>query len=258
MPLTTTPMTDWSDDNLRAQAPRIWEGGWGRFGPSSTALLLSDILGCGIAAPRREELVIVEVSGGWESSCLTDPLDLPEDQRADEEDRNQAFTELLDANRLAPVTTWTELLNLLISAGIIHEVDHEEGSPRLTLADPLPAVYETFTVPADEKAKIVHLQEVGQYEQSTNRVIALFDPENKCLSEITTSLERLARHLEPSTTEWARQTVLSLLRTGSEFTTSIDITGIPSHRVFRIMCDWELFSENRIGIRRATNLTDAE
>ncbi|WP_413754675.1 DUF6042 family protein [Streptomyces sp. R-74717] len=50
----------------------------------------------------------------------------------------------------------------------------------------------------------------------------------------------------------ARQAVQLLLNEG-DFTTSLDITDLPPHKVFRLRCDWTQFDTTHIRIQGMTD-----
>ncbi|AXE76057.1 hypothetical protein C5746_02710 [Streptomyces atratus] len=79
----------------------------------------------------------------------------------------------------------------------------------------------------------------------------MFHPDGDRHSEITTSLEHLARAIDGDPHD-ARQAVQLLLNEG-DFTTSLDITGLPPHKVFRLQCDWTQFDATRICIHGMTD-----
>lgn len=78
----------------------------------------------------------------------------------------------------------------------------------------------------------------------------MFDPSNDRREEITTSFDRLARVIDGHAHD-ARQAVQLLLH-DKDFTASVDVATVASHKVFRLRCEWEKFDPTRIGIHGFT------
>lgn len=100
--------------------------------------------------------------------------------------------------------------------------------------------------PLDEEEAAVQRQMLSDsaYEGASQRVIQMFGPEGARHKEIATSLDRLARLIEGDP-EDAREAV-RLVTGNGDFTTTLDVSGLAPHKVFRIQCDWEQFDRTRL------------
>ncbi|MEU3315824.1 DUF6042 family protein [Streptomyces sp. NPDC006662] len=144
-----------------------------------------------------------------------------------------------------------DVLDLLLTAGVLYEVpDAAGGAPRIFPKLPPPVPADVF--PLDEEEAAIQRQMLidSAYEGPSYRIIELFDPDGLRRAEIVTSLDRLARLIEGDPQD-ARE-ALRLLAEVGDFTTTLDVTDLPSHKVFRIQCDWEQFDKKRISIHGMT------
>ncbi|MFI9588485.1 DUF6042 family protein [Streptomyces sp. NPDC052236] len=229
-------------------------GGWTRMRPHSLTFLL---LGVGIAenGATRDDLKrgvrnVDNPEGDLDASCWETPESLDEDEHAKQPAHIQAAERYAAHYGRPPLRTHTDVLDLLMAAGIIYEVPIEAGVPRLYPKVPAPAPAEVFPLDEEEAAIQRQLRIDSAYEGDSYRIIELFEPDGQRPKEVVTSLDRLARLLQGNVHD-ARETVRLLTEAG-DFTTSLDLTDLPSHKVFRIRCDWDRFDEERIGIHGMT------
>lgn len=170
--------------------------------------------------------------GDLEAPCWEAPDDFDEDEQA----RHAKLIELAElyASHYGrpPLRTHADVLDLLLVAGVVYEVPDVVGVPRIFPKVPTPVPADVF--PLDEEEAAVQRQMLidSAYEGPSCRIIELFEPEGVRRKEIVTSLDRLARLIEGDPGD-AREAIRLLTEAG-DFTTTLDVTNVPSHKVFRI------------------------
>ncbi|MBC2868616.1 DUF6042 family protein [Streptomyces mexicanus] len=252
--MTTVPLTNWSHEQQELHLRSVVRGGWLRIPPNMTGLLLIG-LGCeGRPLTREEARTIVRTwanpRGDWQASCWDqeDKLERDEDDLADLRKQQADAARYAAHYGLPPLRTFTDLLGLLIAAGVVHEIRDARGVPRLHPAFPLPGPHEVFPLDEEELAVQKSLRRDAAYGSDSYRIIDLFAPTGERRNEIITSLDRLARTIEGHSHD-AREAVQLLLEAG-DFSATEDISCVASHKVFRLHCDWRKFDAQRIGIGR--------
>ncbi|MGR6974946.1 DUF6042 family protein [Streptomyces cynarae] len=149
---------------------------------------------------------------------------------------------------LPPLSTLNDMPALTIAARLVHESPDADGQMRLYPTFPLPGRHEVFSLDDEELSAQQALRRHHVYGGDSSPIIALFEPTGLRHQEITTSLDRLAGVIDGHAHD-ARQAVLLLLE-GQDFTATMDISEIPSHKVFQLRCDWDTFHEHRIRRRQ--------
>ncbi|WP_432198226.1 DUF6042 family protein [Streptomyces sp. bgisy027] len=248
------PPKSWTEQDREHYLHQVMRSGWSRMRPYSLLFLL---LGVGLAesGATREDLKrgvrsADHPEGDLDASCWDDPDGL------DEEERARQPAQIEDAERYAahygrpPLRTHADVLELLVAAGVIYEVPDGAGVARLYPRVPAPAPAEVFPLDEEEAAIQRKLRVDSAYEGDSYRIIDLFEPDGKRHEEVVTSLDRLARVIQGDPHD-AHEAVRLLTEEG-DFTTSTDLTDLPSHKVFRIRCDWDRFDQTRIGIHGMT------
>ncbi|MFJ7493633.1 DUF6042 family protein [Streptomyces sp. NPDC097727] len=248
MLMKTEPLKDWSEQNRAQHFHEVMRGGWARLRPPALAFLLTGLVTEEAPLTRKDMTQLVRSSsnpdGDLSLSCWEDPSTLDEDERA------EVSRQMADAARYAahyglpPLRTNDDVITLLVAADVIHEIPGGDGVLRLHPAHPLPAPADVFPLAGEEAAIQRQMRFEAAYEDDSYTIIDLFHPDGDRHSEITTSLERLARAIDGDPHD-ARQAVRLLLNEG-DFTTSLDITDLPPHKVFRLRCDWTHFDATRI------------
>ncbi|UXY33238.1 DUF6042 family protein [Streptomyces sp. HUAS TT20] len=251
---TFEPPKNWTEQDREHYLQQVMRSGWTRMRPYSLLFLL---LGVGIAERgatpedlKRGVRNADNPEGNLDASCWEDPEDL------DDEERAQHATHVEDAERYAaaygrpPLRTHTDVLDLLVAAGAIYEVPDGTGVARFYPKVPAPAPADVFPLDEEEAAVQRQLRIDSAYEGDSYRIIELFEPDGKRHEEVVTSLDRLARLIKGDPHD-AREAVRLLTEAG-DFATSLDLDGLPSHKVFRIRCNWDRFDQARIGIQGMT------
>nr|WP_281404334.1 DUF6042 family protein [Streptomyces roseirectus] len=228
--------------------------GWSRMRPHALLFLL---MGAGIAENGATRGDLCRSLGHHENpesaladSCWQDPEDLDEDERAAQPALIAAAERYAARYGRPSLRTHADVLDLLLAAGVIYEVPDAHGTPRFYPRTPAPVPADVFDLTEEEAAIQRRLRIDSAYEADSYRVIDLFEPDGERHEEVVTSLDRLARLIDGDPHD-AREAVRLLTEAG-DFTTSLDLTGLPSHKVFRIRCDWEHFDRARIGIHGLT------
>ncbi|MFJ5809065.1 DUF6042 family protein [Streptomyces sp. NPDC093093] len=243
------PPAPWTEQDREDHLQRVMRNGWSRMRPFSFMFLL---LGAGLAesGATREELTSALRSrenpeGDWAAACWEDAEDL------DEEERTRRPKLIATADRYAahhgrpPLRTHADVLDLLLAAGVVHEVpDAAGGAPRLFPQVPVPSPADVFPLDEEEAAVQRQMLSDSAYEGASQRVMQMFEPEGARHKEIVTSLDRLAPLIEGDP-EDAREAV-RLVTGNGDFTTTLDVSGLAPHKVFRIQCDWEQFDRTRL------------
>ncbi|GAB2580349.1 hypothetical protein GCM10027168_11490 [Streptomyces capparidis] len=244
----------WTEQDREHYLRQVMRGGWARMRPYSLAFLP---LGVGLEenGATREELKRVvrdadNPEGDLQSSCWEDAASLDEDERAQRLAHREAAERYAAHYGRPPLRTHTDVLELLVAAGVLFEVTDEAGVPRLYPKLPPPVPAEVFPLDAEEAAIQRQLRIDSAYERDSSRIIALFEPDGQRRQELVTSLDRLARLIQGDPHD-ARE-ALRLLTDAGDFTTSLDIADLPPHKVIRIRCDWDRFDQERIGIHGMT------
>lgn len=154
MPVTPEParLDKWPDEVADQMARQQLAGGWLRALPTAGVQILGAVSSRGRAVTRDElggVLPVEPVDGGrWPAPCW---YGLDEDaEQAAVLDRYAA------AYELGPVRTCTELLALLVAAGVLWE---ESG--RIGPVSPVPGVDEVFPVSNSERAEIARLRNLA-------------------------------------------------------------------------------------------------
>ncbi|MGR3935268.1 DUF6042 family protein [Streptomyces sp. BRA346] len=246
--MQSEPLTDWSPQNRELHAHQATVGGWTRMRPHLMFLLLIGLV-AGDAPGTREDIApfgrrSIDPQDSLEQSCWEDDS-LLDDAELDALPEHKATAVRYAAHYgLPPLQTVNDVINLLVAAGVVHEIPDSTGVPRLHPAQPLPVPADVFPLDEDERAIQRDLQLRATYEDASYRIMNLFDPEGERHEEITTSLERLARAIDGNPHD-ARQAVQLLLSDG-DFTSSLDPTDLPPHKVFQLRCDWAAFDTGRI------------
>ncbi|RNG27759.1 DUF6042 family protein [Streptomyces botrytidirepellens] len=254
--MQTKPLSNWSEDVLEQCLQDVMQGGWSRMRPYALTFLLVSLT-TAEAPPTRQDLALAPLvhnssnpGSQLDLSCWEDVSTLHEDERAARPAELAAAARYAAHYGLPPMQTVNDVITLLIAAQVIHEIPDTAGVARLYPAHPVPAPVDVFPLDEEEAAIQRQLRFEAAYEGHSYRIIELFAPEGERRKEITTSLERLARVID-STPDDARQAV-RLLVNGGDFTTTLDITELPPHKVFRLRCDWAQFDDGRIGIHGMT------
>jgi hypothetical protein len=252
--MTTTPLTDWSLENREQHMRQVVRGGWSRIPPQMMSLLLMGLTAEDHPLTREEVQPFIHSTanpdGDLAGSCWDDGSD------RDDEELALLRTQQADAVRYAthyglpPLETLGDILTLLITAGVVHEIPDPAGRMRLHPAQPFPQPQDVFPLDEAELAVQRHLHLDAAYSSDSYRIIDMFDPSNGRREEITTSLDRLARAIDGHAHD-ARQAVQLLLH-DKDFTASVDVATVAPHKVFRLCCDWEKFDATRIGIHGFT------
>ncbi|MFE5374962.1 DUF6042 family protein [Streptomyces mirabilis] len=250
--MTTVPLTDWSPQNREDHCHRVVRGGWLRMPPPMMGLLLMGLT-CEDGPMTREEVrpfVYTSVSpiGDWQASCWEDEAERDGDELADLQVEQAISARYAAHYGLPRLRTLNDMLTLMIAAGLVHEIPDTDGVLRLHPAYPLPEPCDVFPLDEDELAVQQSLRREAAYGSDSCRIIGLFKPAGERREEIATSLDRLARVIDGHPHD-ARQAV-GLLLDARDFTTTADISVIPSHRVFRLRCDWAKFDAHRMRVRR--------
>ncbi|MER6445455.1 DUF6042 family protein [Streptomyces venezuelae] len=250
-----TPPASWTEQDRERYLQQVMRSGWSRMRPYSFLFLL---LGVGIAenGATREDLKPglrngENPQGDLEAPCWEDPDDLDEDEQARQPELIETATRYAAHYGRPPLRTHADVLDLLLAAGVVYEVpDAAGGEPRLFPKLPAPVPADVF--PVDEREAAIQRQLLidSAYEGASYRIIEQFEPDGLRREEIVTSLDRLARLIGGDPQD-ARE-ALRLLAEVGDFTTTLDVADLPSHKVFRIRCDWEQFDKNRIGIHGMT------
>ncbi|MGW6884948.1 DUF6042 family protein [Streptomyces goshikiensis] len=248
------PPASWTEQDREHYLQQIMRSGWSRMRPYSLLFLL---LGVGIAenGATRESLKAglrnsENPQGDLEAACWEDPDDLHEDEQAQQPKLIEA-AELYAAHYgRPPLQTHTDVLELLLAAGVLYEVPDADGTLRLFPKLPAPVPADVF--PLDEEEAAIQKQMLidSAYEGPSYRIIELFEPDGLRREEIVTSLDRLARLIDGDPQD-AREAVRLLTEVG-DFTTTLNVADVPAHKVFRIQCDWEQFDKKRINIHGMT------
>ncbi|MFE3760562.1 DUF6042 family protein [Streptomyces sp. NPDC059104] len=249
-----TPPASWTEQDREHYLQQVMRSGWSRMRPHSFLFLL---LGVGIAeiGATREELkqglrTSENPQGNLEASCWEAPDDLDEDEQA-RQAKLIGTAELYAAHHgRPPLCTHADVLDLLLAAGVVYEVPDAAGATRIFPTVPTPVPADVFPLDEEEAGIQRQLLIDRAYEGSSYRIIELFEPDGSRREEIVTSLDRLARLIEGDPQD-AREAIRLLTEVG-DFTTTLDIADVPSHRVFRIRCDWDQFDQKRIGIHDVT------
>ncbi|MFJ1550543.1 DUF6042 family protein [Streptomyces sp. NPDC088246] len=255
MLMKTEPLKDWSEQNREQHFHEVMRGGWARLRPHALTFLLTGLVSEETPLARKDMTRFVcsasNPDGDLNLSCWENPSTWDEDERA------EVRRQMADAARYAahyglpPLQTNDDVITLLVAADVIHEIPGRDGVLRLHPAHPLPAPADVFPLTEEEAAIQRRLRFEAAYEDDSYKIINLFHPDGDRQSELTTSLERLARAIGGDPHD-ARQAVQLLLNEG-DFTTSLDITDLPPHKVFRLWCDWTQFDATRIGIHGMTD-----
>ncbi|MEU0950288.1 DUF6042 family protein [Streptomyces canus] len=249
--MTAVSLPDGSQDQ-HERIHSVIGGGWLRVPPPMTGLLLMAL------ASRREPVTREDLrpflrnsanpSGDWQASCWDDGHERDAEELADLEAARTTAARYATHYELPPVCTLSDMLTLLIAAGLVRELPGADGQLRLAAAFPLPGPHEVFPLDAEEQAAQDWLRRHNAYHGDAAGIIALFDPSGVRRQEITTSLDRLARVIDGHPHD-AREAVRLLLEQ-QDFTTAADISALPSHKVFRLRCDWPRFDAHRMRVRR--------
>ncbi|MEU0896835.1 DUF6042 family protein [Streptomyces massasporeus] len=250
--MKTVPLTDWSQDHREQHFHSVVGGGWLRMRPPMLGLLLMALTSRGKPLTREELRPFVRnsvnPSGDWQASCWEDGEERDAEELADLQEAQAASARYAAHYGLPPLCTLNDMLALMIASGLVHEIRDPDGDFRLYPAFPLPGPDKVFPLDAEEAAAQESLRRHNAYGGDSSQIIALFDPRGVRRQEITTSLDRLARVIDGHPHD-AREAILLLLE-AQDFTTTMDISAIPSHKVFRLRCDWDKFDAHRMRIRR--------
>ncbi|MEV0192371.1 DUF6042 family protein [Kitasatospora purpeofusca] len=133
---------------------------------------------------------------------------------------------------LPPLETVDDVITLLVTAEVLHEIPDSSGRPRLHPAHPLPFPGDVLPLSAEEERVQRELRMVLVHSDDSFEIIGLFEPDGRRLEEVTTSLQRLARVIDGDPRD-ACQAVLLLLGEG-DFTATEDVTAMAPHKVFRL------------------------
>ncbi|MFC8453089.1 DUF6042 family protein [Kitasatospora sp. NPDC057223] len=246
----TASLTDWSDEMRGEHLRRTARGGWARIRPMATMMLLIGTVMDGAPFTREELGPFVSTMGNPDGalthSCWDTGDDLDEDDLAALPDQIAEATRYAAHYGLPPLETNDDVITLLVTAKVLHEIPDDSGRLRLHPASPLPFPSDVLPLSAEEEKVQRELRMGLVYSEDSFGIIGLFEPDGRRLEEVTTSLQRLARVIDGDPHD-ARQAVLLLLGEG-DFTATEDITAIPAHKVFRLRCDWEKFDQSRISI----------
>ncbi|WP_217576266.1 DUF6042 family protein [Streptomyces sp. GbtcB7] len=250
--MTTVPLTDWSQDHREQHFHSVVGGGWLRMPPPMLGLLLMGLTSRGKPLTREELRPFVRnsvnPSGDWQASCWEDDEERDAEELADLQEAQATSARYAAHYGLPPLFTLTDMLALMIASGLVYEIPGADGQLRLHPAFPLPGPHKVFPLDGEELAAQESLRRHNAYGGDASRIIALFDPMGARRQEITTSLDRLARVIDGHPHD-AREAVRLLLE-AQDFTTATDISVIPSHKVFRLRCDWDEFDAHRMHVRR--------
>jgi hypothetical protein len=146
--MTTVPLMDWSPEQQELHFHSVVRGRWLRISPDMTGLLLMGLGGEGRPLTREEARTVVRTganpSGEWQASCWDQEggLERDEDDLADLRKQQADSARYAAHYGLPPLRTFTDLLGLLITAGVVHEIPDAHGVPRLHPASPLPGPHE--------------------------------------------------------------------------------------------------------------------
>lgn len=248
------PPKSWTEQDREHYLHQLMRSGWSRMRPYSLTFLL---MGVGIAeggATREHLRAGVRNSenpdGDLELSCWEDPASLDDEERADQLQQREESERYAAHHGRPPLRTHSDVLDLLLLAGVIYEVPNKADVPRLYPTLPLPVPADVFPLDAEEAAIQKQLRIDSSYEGDSYRIIGLFEPQGQRHVEVTTSLERVARLIEGDLHD-AREAIRLLTEAG-DFATSLDLANLPHHKVFRIRCNWDRFDEERVGIHGMT------
>ncbi|MGW2540441.1 DUF6042 family protein [Kitasatospora sp. NPDC001574] len=244
-------LMDWSDDEmLEEHFRRAARGGWSRIRPMATMMLLVGTVLEGAPFTREELAPFAAPQAGQDGalthSCWDTDDDLDEDEQAALPNHIAESTRYAAHYGLPPLETVDDVITLLVTAKVLHEIPDTSGLPRLHPAHPLPFPGDVLPLSAEEEQVQRELRTSLVYSDDSFEIIGLFEPEERRLKEVTTSLQRLARVIDGDPHD-ARQAVLLLLGEG-DFTATEDVSAIAPHKVFRLRCDWEKFDQSRISI----------
>ncbi|MFD9458594.1 DUF6042 family protein [Streptomyces sp. NPDC059985] len=252
--VASTPPASWTEQDREYYLQQVMRSGWSRMRPYSLLFLL---LGAGIAenGATREDLKpglrnSENPQGDLEAPCWEDPDDLDEDEQARQPQLIETAALYAAHYGRPPLRTHADVLDLLLAAGVVYEVPNAVGAPRIFPKVPAPVPADVF--PLDEEEAAIQRQMLidSAYEGPSYRIIELFEPDGLRREEIVTSLDRMARLIEGDPQD-AREAIRLLTEVG-DFTTTLDVANVPSHKVFRIRCAWEQFDKKRIGIHGMT------
>ncbi|MFG3517596.1 DUF6042 family protein [Streptomyces bobili] len=247
--MKTVPLTDWSRDHRDQHFDSVAGGGWLRVPPPMFGLLLMALTRQAKPLTRDDLRPFINPSGDWQASCWDEgAAERDAEELADLQAAQATATAYAAHYGLPPLHTLNDMLNLMIAAGLVHEIPGEDGQNRLHPAYPLPGPHQVFPLDEEESAVQESLRRHHAYGGDSYRIIGLFDPLGARHQDITTSLDRLARVIEGHPHD-ARE-ALRLLLDEQDFTTTADIAAIPSHKVFRLRCDWDRFDAHRTQVRR--------
>lgn len=246
----TASLMDWSDEMRGEHLRRTARGGWSRIRPMATMILLIGTVMDGAPFTREELGPFVSTTdnpaGSLTHSCWDTGEDLDEDDLAALPDQIAEVTRYAAHYGLPPLETIDDVITLLVTAKVLHEIPDESGRLRLHPASPLPFPTDVLPLSAEEEQVQRELRMGLVYSEDSFEIVALFEPDGRRLEEVTTSLQRLARVIDGDPHD-ARQAVLLLLGEG-DFTATEDVAAIPAHKVFRLRCDWEDFDRSRISV----------
>ncbi|BFV54960.1 hypothetical protein KCMC57_up00640 [Kitasatospora sp. CMC57] len=252
----TASLLDWTDDEMRGEhLRRAARGGWSRIRPMAAMMLIIGSVMEGAPFTREELGPFVSTTdnptGLLTHSCWDTGDDF--DEEATAEAAAALPGQIADATRYAahyglpPLETIDDVITLLVTAKVLHELPDDAGVLRLHPASPLPFPSEVLPLSAEEEQVQRELRMSLVYSDDSFEIIGMFEPDGRRIEEVTTSLQRLARAIDGDPHD-ARQAVLLLLGEGDFTATEEDITSVAEHKVFRLRCDWEKFDQSRISI----------
>ncbi|GAA4730038.1 DUF6042 family protein [Phytohabitans rumicis] len=199
------------------------------------------------------------------------PPDPPADGDPDEDfaaevthhaNRVAAYNELLDRMGLRPVETAEQVLDLMVTIGLVHIDEHDDQQPmRLTVDPPLPT--EALDMTPEERSAEDRMRWRSRHARLAQKVLRLFiDPASSDLARTTVpaTLSRLANTTgaEP---EDVRHAVQVLLDDGDfaahRFGVPVDLERVHHRERFDLVVDPERFDRMHVHLNRPVVRPDA-
>ncbi|MFG1846849.1 DUF6042 family protein [Micromonospora carbonacea] len=188
----------------------------------------------------------------WEDDGDDEPS--PEQQQIDARSKQMFEQAVTDGGHPMPATL-RDLFDLLATIGLCtHTTDG--GVERWRLNTEMPGPDELLPMPADENARYARMRWESDHEPVEQAILSHLCDNLDYPDEILTSLQRLA-DITGEPAERVRETLPQLLQHGEfrmvrgtgQDVTDVDPAKVAEHARFRLIPNWERFSENRIRIR---------
>ncbi|WP_285740054.1 DUF6042 family protein [Kitasatospora phosalacinea] len=241
----------WSEHDAMRHVQAVTAKGWLRVRPASMGLLL---IGSGVSqfAPTRDQLAAYARNGAnprgeLSGTCWPPP---PGGEPEAEESSSRRGTVADHAARygIEVPESVDDLIELMVSAGILVEACDELGTPRLRPRKPLPDLDDIFPLDEEERLTIDSLKSAELYAGKVQLISGMIPSESRRKTGMSTSISQLSEAIG-ETHDGTRRALLLLLEDGDVFS-SVDISKVAVRTVFHLHRDWSMFHQKRIGLTR--------